>query len=148
MATTFEPSLATARDRLRFDLGDTNVGVVKPAGADPLQLPADDAVYDGVLARRGNDERRATLDLAEALIAKYAQLETKAAVEGVESAEWGNRLAAWRELAKRLRGELAAEEAAAPGGGSFRVMRPHRPGDARRAEYVADGRPPLDRCEW
>jgi hypothetical protein len=145
MAATFSPALATARDRMRFDLGDTNVGAVKAAGADPLALPVDDAVYDGALARRGGSERQALIDLAEALIAKYAQLETKASVEGVESAEWGNRLTAWRALATRLRGELASEAPTTPGRGSFSVTRPTRPGREGGAEYYASGREPLER---
>jgi hypothetical protein len=145
MAATFDPALLTSRDRMRFDLGDTNVGAVKPAGADPLALPADDAVYAGVLARRGNDERLATLDLADALIAKYAQLETKASVDGVESAEWANRLAAWREGVARRRAKVAAAAPTVPGRGSFSVARPTRPGRECGAEYYAGGRPPLDR---
>lgn len=146
MAATFDPALTSARDRMRFDLGDTNVGLVKPAGTDPLQLPVDDAVYAGVLARRGDNERLATIDLGEALIAKYAQLETRAAVEGVESAEWGNRLAAWRATVARLRAELAAEAPTVAGRGSFSVARPTRPGREPGAEYYAGGREPLDRC--
>lgn len=145
MTTTFDPALTSAKDRMRFDLGDTNVGVVKAAGADPLQLPVDDAVYAGVLARRGGSERLASIDLAEALIAKYAQMETKASVEGVESAEWANRLVGWRALTTRLRGELAAEAPTVAGRGSFSVARPTRPGCEPGAEYYAGGRLPLDR---
>lgn len=145
MTTTFDPALTSAKDRMRFDLGDTNVGVVKAAGADPLQLPVDDAVYAGVLARRGGDERLATVDLADALINKYAQMETKASVEGVESAEWTNRLVGWRALTTRLRGELASEAPTVAGRGSFSVARPTRPGRDCGGEYYAGGRPPLDR---
>jgi hypothetical protein len=145
MSATFDPALLTARDRMRFDLGDTNVGATKAAGADALALPVDDAVYAGVLARRGGDERLACIDLAEALIAKYAQAETKASVDGVESAEWANRLVAWRTLAQRLRGEIAAEAPTVAGRGSFSVVRAHRPGHEPGAEYYAGGRPPLDR---
>jgi hypothetical protein len=145
VTATFDPDLLTARDRLRFDLGDTNVGAVKPAGADALTLPVDDAVYAGVLARRGGDERLATLDLVRALIAKYAQAETKAAVEGIESAEWANRLVAWRALESRLAGEVAAAAPTVAGRGSFSVVRAHRPGCEPGAEYYAGGRPPLDR---
>jgi hypothetical protein len=145
VAATFNPAQTSARDRMRFDLGDTNVGVVKAAGADPLALPVDDAVYDGVLARRGGNERQATIDLAEALIAKYAQLETKALVEGVVSAEWANRLVGWRALTTRLRGELASEAPTVAGRGSFSVTRPTRPGREGHAEYYASGREPLER---
>lgn len=145
MAATFDPAMLTPKDRMRFDLGDTDVNAAKATGADPLQLPVDDAVYAGALARRGNDEAKATLDLAEALIAKYAQMETKAAVEGVESAEWGNRLTAWRTLATRLRAEIAAAAPTVAGRGSFSVARPTRPGRGPHAEYYAAGREPLDR---
>lgn len=145
---TFNPALLTALDRLRFDLGDTNVGRAKPADADPLQLPVDDAVYAGVLARRGDDEDLAYIDLGDALIAKYAQMETKAAVEGVESAEWGNRLAGWREGVARRRAMVAAAAPTTPGRGSFSVARATRPGCEPGAEYHAGGRPPLDRGDW
>ena len=145
MGATFNPALLTARDRMRFDLGDTNVAVEKDDDADPLSLPVDDAVYAGVLARRGNDERQATLDLADSLIARYAQLETKATVDGVVTAEWGNRLAAWRALADRLRAAIASEAPTVAGRGSFSVARAHRPGREGAAEYHGAGRDPLDR---
>jgi hypothetical protein len=148
VSTTFDPALATARDRLRFDLGDTHVGATKAAGADVLALPVDDAVYAGALARRGGDEDLAYIDLADALIAKYAQMETKASVDGVESAEWANRLAAWREGVARRRAKVAAAAPTVPGRGSFSVARAHRPGCERAAEYYAGGRPPLDRGDW
>jgi hypothetical protein len=145
MTATFDPALLTARDRLRLRLSDTDVGAAKSTGADPLALPVDDAVYAGALALHGNDERMAGLELVRALIGKYAQMETKASVDGVESAEWANRLVAWRALETRWATEIAAEAPTVAGRGSFSVARAHRPGCEPRAEYYAGGRPPLDR---
>lgn len=145
MTATFDPALLTPRDRLRLRLSDTNVGATKADGADALALPVDDSVYAGALALHENDERRAGLELVRALIGKYAQMETKAAVDGVESAEWANRLVAWRALESRWAAEIAAEAPTVPGRGSFSVARAHRPGCEPDAEYYAGGRPPLDR---
>jgi hypothetical protein len=72
-------------------------------------------------------------------------METKASVDGVESAEWANRLVAWRALETRWAAEIAAEAPTVAGRGSFSVARPTRPGCERGAEYYAGGRPPLDR---
>ena len=69
------------------------------------------SVYAGVLARRGGDERLACIDLAEALIAKYAQMETKASVDGVEFGRVGEPSGgvahAGRPAARRDRGRGA-----------------------------------------
>jgi hypothetical protein len=133
---TFSPSMQTAKDRMRFKLGDTNVNVEKAATADAMALPVDDDVYLGLLAYHGEDERQATIELAEALVSKYAQQETEAAVEGQESAKWGNLLAGWRGVATRLRAEIAAEETRRRAG--FSVLRPTRAGAAREGgEYYA-----------
>ena len=144
MSATFDPALTTARDRMRFDLGDTNVSATKAAGADPLQIPVDDAVYDGVLARRGGDERLSTIDMADALVNRYAQEPSKADLPSGEAAEWANRLGGWRALSSRLRGEIEASAATtAPRG--MAVLRPHRPGREPGGEHHAGGRDPLDR---
>lgn len=142
---TFDPALPTARDRMRFDLADTDVNRAKAETADPLTLPVDDAIYDGVLARRGNDERLALIDLADALYSRYAQEPSRAEISNVESAEWKNRLDGWKALATRLRGEIATETQQARG--SFTVLRPTRPGQQPGGEYYAGGRCPIDQ-EW
>jgi len=109
MATSFDPALSTPRDWLRFQLGDTNVYIEKADDADPLTLPVDDAVYDGVLARHSGDERLSAIYLSEAFIAKYAQMPNQAAITNVKSAEWRYRLDAWKALSARLRAEIATE---------------------------------------
>lgn len=134
MSTTFNPALLSATDRMRFTLGDTNVNLEKPAGADPMLLPADDDVYLGVLAMEGNDERAATLAMAEAFIAKYALEPTKADISEFESAEWRTRLDAWKAVASRLRGKIDAEVKQLVG--TFSIRKVHR-SEERTGEYYA-----------
>lgn len=138
---SFDPTLSTAKDRMRLLLGDTDVQRAKAVDADVMALPVDDAVYLGILAGQSQDERRATIALADALVVKHSQQETKASIDGVESAEWGNLLAGWREVASRLRAEIAAEAAAetARQRAGFRVLRPTRGGE-QGGEYHAGGR--------
>lgn len=131
MTTTFDPALSTARDRLRFALGDTNVSATKSV-ADALALPADDAIYDGVLSYHGNDERKAGIALADALIARYSQEPTKVNLTNVEQAEWVGRLQAWRDYAGRMRAEVASVAATSTG----TTVVTQRANGAGRSEYT------------
>lgn len=136
MTTTFDSTLSTARDRMRLALGDTNTGVAKASGTDPMQLPVDDSIYAGLLAYHGNDERKTTLALAEALIAKYAQEPNKATLNNVQSAEWANRLQSWVTTATRLRAEIAS---AAPRSTGTTVLTQRRDGTGRGEYRRRDG---------
>jgi hypothetical protein len=109
MATTFDATLTAPKDRIRFALGDTNVGAVKAALSDLMELPVDDSIYAGLLAAHGQDERAVTLALAEALIMRYSQEPTKVGIGSVENAEWAARLTGWQHLASRIRAELEQE---------------------------------------
>jgi len=142
MAATFDPALPAALDRMRLALGDTNTGAAKPAGADPLQLPVDNAIYTGLLAYHGQDERAATVALADALIARYSQEPTKAALDGLESAEWAARLRGWETLAARLRAEVSADQArtARAASGSGLTVLTQRASGLGRNEYRAERR--------
>lgn len=117
MAATFDWGLGRALDRVRFALGDTEV-------AEAL-LP--DESYEATLATYDDDERRATLVLAEALIARYAREPEKVVVEDsrVEVA-WGERLTAWVALVARLRVELTRHSG---------TRSPQRGDEKRTAEY-------------
>jgi hypothetical protein len=124
MAATFDWGLGRALDRLRFAVGDTEV-------AEAL-LP--DESYEAALAMYDGDERRATLVLAEGLIARYAREPEKVVVEDSRvEVSWKERLAGWTALVARLRAELSGSH-----GGT---RRPERRDERKAgAEYRAEGR--------
>lgn len=124
---TYRAALPTARDRLRFAVGDTNVAAALLV----------DVTYDAILAGVNNDERLATVVVCDALISRYAQEPTRAEITGVESAEWRDRLSAWKGLAARLRAEATQEATRAQG--TFSVQRPQRY-DEEVGEYTRQRR--------
>ncbi len=124
---SYNPALPTARDRLRFALGDTQ------APPDEL-LP--DATYDATLTTFGGDEKQATLVLAEGLLARYA-LEPDSVDDEGQKASWKFRLSQWTMKANQLRGELATASAPTPLG--FQTRLPQRAGE-QHSEYRAGDR--------
>ena len=82
---TYDPTLASARDRLRFALGDTNV-------AAPLEA---DTTYDAAIAWHG--EAGALRAMAEGLASRFAQKPDRIS-DGDFSVSWGERVKAWRAL--------------------------------------------------
>lgn len=129
---SYDPSLTTQRDRLRFQLGDID--------PDAELLP--DETYDAVLAQYANDERQSTITLATSLINRYAQMPNKVVTAGGSDVTWTNRVAGWQELIKRLRAETERDQAVAASG--LRTLRPRRAGSSERAEYRRD----LGDYEW
>lgn len=119
MAATYDATLPTAKDRIRSALGDIDI-----ANA----LRSDEAIVAVVAA---NGEPLATAVLAEGLAAEYAQLPDSLSTGGT-SLTWRERVKWWRELAARIRGELATAAVAASAG--FTVTTPTN-GDDLRAEY-------------
>lgn len=94
---SYDPGLVTARDRVRFAVGDTN---------STAELLGDET-YDALLAGTAGDESKATVQAAEYLIVRFAQEPDKLDLDGGKTAaEWGERIGAWRRLADRLRAEL------------------------------------------
>jgi hypothetical protein len=87
---TYSPALATARDRLRFRLGDIEAAELYP-----------DATYDALLAL-WTTEDRALYELAKALIVRYAQQPNEVSVSGAVAVKWAERLATWRALVADL----------------------------------------------
>lgn len=123
----FDPALTTAIDRMRDALGDVNdAAPYKP-----------DATYTAYLATNGNDERKATIALAEAMIVQYGLEPDEVVVENGETTKWADKVKVWRDLVARLRGEIELEQTRASGG--LRTLRPTR-GDCRHGEYYAGGR--------
>lgn len=122
MAATFDPSLSTARDRIRDRVGDTNTAApFKP-----------DETYDAYLAQHEQNERRATIAILDALIARASLDPSEVSVENGETVKWADLTKTWRAM----RGQLQAEEDLANAAGvGYRVLRPER-GGACRGEYT------------
>lgn len=119
MAATYDNTLPTAKDRMRFALGDTNV-------AAPLEQ---DETYAAALAQNG--EKLGQAVMAEALAARYAQRPDSLSSDG-DSITWRERVKTWLALATRLRAEVAA---GISGGATFRLG---SRGDEAESEYVRD----------
>jgi len=107
MTATFDASLSTAKDRLRFALGDTDV----------TQPAAQDETYVAVLALNAADEQLAAIQMADSLILRYAQLPDVVDVDGAIKVSWKDRIPAWEQLAARLRAITGA-----PGGASTYIQ--------------------------
>ncbi len=96
MSATFDPTLANARDILRFDVGDTAVATaIWP-----------DALYDAQIARYPDDLREAELAIVEGLLVLFAQKPDAFKAAGQIEVTWKERIAAWQALRDRLRAEL------------------------------------------
>ena len=95
---SYDPTLATARDKLRFRLGDVNTAAEL--------LP--DATYTAALDAHDDDETAAALQLLDGLIALYAQMPSKTSTDAGASVEWKDRLEAWKALRTRLLADVAA----------------------------------------
>lgn len=108
MATTFDPALLTARDRVRFQLGDTDM-------AKPL-IP--DETYDAQIAWYGGDEQKAARELARGLIAEYGRKPVNIKAGSVQ-VDYRERLTVWRGIVGRI-------DIAVGGGGSLSSIRTSR----------------------
>lgn len=96
----YNPALPTARDKLRFKLGDTNTGAAL--------IP--DVTYDAVLSVVGGDEKKAAVALLDHLISRFAQLpNSTTADDGAVRIEWKDRVATWRAMRGLLQAEIEAE---------------------------------------
>lgn len=126
MSFSYGSGLSTALDRIRFALGDTD---------ETLAMLPDETIL-GALGVNGSDERRATISLAEGLMARYAREPDDVKTEG-RAISWKDRLAAWRSLVARLRSELGTA------GGLMQVHRAQRLA-VDHAEYYAAGRRSFD----
>jgi len=92
---TYDPTLASARDRLRFALGDTDA-------AAPLEA---DTTYDAAISWHG--EAGALRAMAEGLASRFAQKPDRIS-DGDFSVSWGERVRAWRALTTGSAGTGAA----------------------------------------
>ena len=127
MAFSYNPALPTARDRLRWALGDTDA-------EEPLM---DDVTYNAVLTANGQDEALSKISIAAALVAQYSREPDRVRKDDGTEVSWKDRLAGWRAIAN----STITSPASASGGG-FNVRRAQRFEDSG-AEYYA-GRRSID----
>ena len=90
MTWSYDPEMGTARDEVRFLVGDTDP-------ADP-QLENEEVAY--LLTRAGADPAEASVAAASALAARYSRLVTKAV--GDLKIQLSDRTKQYRELARYL----------------------------------------------
>lgn len=95
MATTYVPTLSTPKDRARLLLGDTGVD-------GNSFLLTDEEINAMLTASKFNS---AVADLAESLATRFAQFPDETDTPGGHKLKWSERVAAWQELAKRLRAD-------------------------------------------
>lgn len=100
MAATYDPTLSSIRDRLRFTLGDTDT-------TNPINP---DETYDAVLSIHDNHEKRAAVALLDGMITRFAQLPNETATDsGQYRVKWTDRIKAWQAMRARLEAEIIAE---------------------------------------
>lgn len=109
MATgTYDPTLATALDRVRFAVGDVDVeddAAIKP-----------DTEYDAVILAN-DSEQGAIAEMARALAAQVMQDPDSYSESGGISIRWGERIKTWLALA-----DTASARAEASGAGAGMTM--------------------------
>ena len=122
MSATFNPALASARDRMRLQLGDTGtVPVGYVSGAYDITKPdLLDSTYDSALAQNGT-EIEATINLAQALIGRFAREAEKITI-GPDIFDYSGRTRSLQNLINRLRAGQVAQL-----GQTRRKMRSHLP---------------------
>lgn len=103
MAATFVNTLPTAKDRMRFALGDVAV-------AAPLEQ---DETYAATLTLYG--EELGTAVMAEALASRYAQ-KPDSLSDDSGSISWRERVKTWLALATRIRAGLSSGGSSAVAG--------------------------------
>jgi len=141
MVATFDGNLATARDRVRFNVGDIIIDI----STDPLGVALrPDEQYDAVISQTATEDL-ATAVMAESLAAEYGVVPDSISDDGT-SLSWRDRVATWLAIAKAARSRSASVlETVSGTTGTRRMVRYDLELD--RAEYLFDpfatGRPRL-----
>lgn len=112
MTASFDIALASAKDRIRFAVADTDV----PDGA-----LRQDEQYVAVLSLAGSEDL-ATAQMAESLAAEFAQKPDSYSESGGISVRWSERVKTWLSLASGIRTSLTAA-AGGQGGVSGQMVR-------------------------
>ena len=122
MSATFNPALASARDRMRLQLGDTGTPPTGYAtGAyDIIKPDFLDATYDSALTQNGS-EVEATINLAQALIGRFAREAEKVTI-GPDTFDYSSKTRSLQALINRLRASQTAQQ-----GQASRKMHSHQP---------------------
>lgn len=87
MPTTFDPSLASAKDRIRFRTADTQPG----------EMLVKDETIAGLLTYHG-DETKALRAVAQHLLAHFGKQVDSAQLGDGVGFTWKERMAIWREI--------------------------------------------------
>jgi hypothetical protein len=119
---TYDPSLSTEKDIVRFKVGDIDVTTNADGRTNALRP---DVEYLAVLDLHG-DWRLATADMAESLASQYAQEPDSFTATGDMSVSWKERVKQWQWLASQMRSAVAAEDAALIAAASLVSVRPVR----------------------
>lgn len=106
MTATYNNTLPTTLDRMRFAVGDINFTELDTSGA-----LRQDEEYDALVLLTG-DWRLAVADMADSLAAQYAQSPDSFTAQGDMSVSWRERVSTWLSVARRYRTEVADELAA------------------------------------
>jgi hypothetical protein len=108
MAATYSTALSTAKDRIRFRIGDIDVATAA--------LLSDEEIA-AVLSLKSSDEDAACLMLAKHLLAKHGREVVKITQDG-QTLDFSERIPVWRELVADLEQQSS---------GGLRVRRIARP---------------------
>jgi hypothetical protein len=115
MAATYSADLSTAKDRIRFRLGDNDVA----------QALVSDEEIAAILSLKGSEDA-ACLALAKHLLARYGREPVKVTMDGT-TIDFSARVEVWRELVADLEGQNS---------GGLRVRRVARPQSITSGEYT------------
>lgn len=112
MASSFDSTLPTPRDRARLALGDT--GFLRgEAGGQIWLLPNE--TLDALLEQ---GYELGVAEAAEALVSQFSQLPTKLGEDEGLNQEWGERINSWKALATRMRSARPTQTPQSTMGGS------------------------------
>jgi len=144
---TYDPSLSTPKDQVRFRIGDTEVSPVEMA------LFSDEEITAQLMAT-GDDVSAASIAIVRGLISRYSRMSTISV--GDTSIQAGNLAKQYRDLLADLERAAATASSAAPfaGGISFadkeaRECDPDRvPSRFRRDGVGSAGGRQYDRDRW
>jgi hypothetical protein len=117
MPGTWDQALPTPRDRARLALGDT--GFLTSGNGQSIWL-LEDETLDSLLAQ---GYELGVAEAAESLVARFAQLPDKLDESEGARQEWSHRIAAWKDLASRMRAARPTQTPAATVGGVTAVGR-------------------------
>lgn len=93
MVATFSVDLSTAKDRVRFIVGDTNMAAPE----------TQDETIAALLTANAQDENKAALAVADSLLLFYARQPDTVEVTGAVKVDFKSRIAALHTIAERLR---------------------------------------------